>query len=63
MKKIFPVVIRRSTKIIFNKAVCLNLALVMLFNLTTPVFAARNQDKQDEQLFKELNQGLQGRTE
>lgn len=60
MKKFFPIVIRRSTRIIFNKAVCLNLALVMLFNLTSPVFAAQAQNKQEEEkLFKELNQGLQ----
>ncbi|MBQ4493282.1 MAG: hypothetical protein II972_01580, partial [Elusimicrobiaceae bacterium] len=60
MKKVFPRVIKRSAVIIFNKAVCLNLALVMLFNLTSPVFAAHNQNKQEEEkLFEELNQELQ----
>ncbi len=60
MKKFFPVVIRRSAAIIFNKAVCLNLALVMLFNLTSPVFASASQNKQEEErLLQELNQELQ----
>ena len=60
MKRFFPVVIRRSTRIILNKAVCLNLALVMLFNLTSPVFAAATQNKQEEEkLLQELNQELQ----
>ena len=59
MKPLFPVVVIKSARIIFNKAVCLNLALVMLFNLASPVFANINQNKKEELLFQELNQELQ----